>query len=108
MQSNKRVQKHTPSQVWPKAEEEHKGGGGRNDMNHRFGLWIATATMAVVGVTGCATKNWVKTQTAPINDHTGQLEDKTAANGRAIHDTDERAQAGVKQAMAAADTATQN
>ena len=57
-------------------------------MNHRFGLWIATATMAVVGVTGCATKNWVKTQTAPINDHTGQLEDKTAANGRAIKDTD--------------------
>jgi outer membrane protein OmpA-like peptidoglycan-associated protein len=79
-----------------------------NDMNHRFGLWIAAATMAVVGVTGCATKNWVKTQTAPINDHTGQLEDKTAANGRAIHETDERAQAGVKQAMAAADAATQN
>jgi outer membrane protein OmpA-like peptidoglycan-associated protein len=64
--------------------------------------------MAVAGATGCATKNWVKTQTAPINDHTGQLEDKTAANGRAIHDTDDRAQAGIKQAQGAADTATQN
>jgi outer membrane protein OmpA-like peptidoglycan-associated protein len=41
-------------------------------------------------------------------DHTGQLEDKTAANGRAIHDTDERAQSGIKQAQSAADTATQN
>ena len=37
-----------------------------------------------------------------------QLEDKTAANGRAIHDTDDRAQAGIKQAQGAADTATQN
>src|ERR1700744_3021442 len=77
-------------------------------MNYRFGLWAATVAMAVAGTTGCATKNWVKTQTAPIQDHTGQLEDKTAANGRAIHDTDDRAQAGIKQAQGAADTATQN
>lgn len=77
-------------------------------MNYRFGLWAATVALAVAGATGCATKNWVKTQTAPINDHTGQLEDKTAANGRAIHDTDDRAQAGIKQAQGAADTATQN
>src|ERR1700744_3925567 len=77
-------------------------------MNYRFGLWAATLAMAVAGATGCASKNWVKTQTAPINDHTGQLEDKTAANGRAIHDTDDRAQAGIKQAQGAADTATQN
>ncbi len=77
-------------------------------MNHRFGLWMATSALAVAGVTGCASKNWVKSQTAPIVEHTGQLEDKTAANGRAIRDTDERAQAGVKQAQGAADTATQN
>ena len=70
-------------------------------MNLRFGLWMATTAVAVVGVTGCATKNWVHTQTAPIVDHTGQLEDKTAANGRAIHDTDDRAQAGIKQAQGA-------
>jgi OOP family OmpA-OmpF porin len=77
-------------------------------MNHRFGLWMATSALAVAGITGCASKNWVKSQTAPIVDHTGQLEDKTAANGRAIRDTDDRAQAGVKQAQGAADTATQN
>jgi OOP family OmpA-OmpF porin len=76
--------------------------------NYRFGLGMATIAMAVAGVTGCATKNWVHTQTAPIVDHTGQLEDKTAANGRSIHDTDERAQAGIKQAQGAADSATQN
>ncbi len=50
----------------------------------------------------------MKSQTAPIVDHTEQLEHKTAANGRAIHDTDDRAQAGIKQAQGAADTAAQN
>jgi outer membrane protein OmpA-like peptidoglycan-associated protein len=61
-----------------------------------------------MGATGCASKNWVKTQTAPIVDHTNKLEDETAANGRSIKDTDERAQAGIKQAQGAADSATQN
>jgi len=76
----------------------------------KHGLWMAAATVAfaVTGVTGCATKNYVRTQTAPLVDHTNQLEDKTAANGRAIHDTDDRAQAGIKQAQGAADSATQN
>jgi OmpA-OmpF porin, OOP family len=85
------------------------GGGRKRTMaNYRFGFWLATTALAVAGATGCATKNWVKTQTAPIVEHTGQLEDKTAANGRAIHDTDDRAQAGIKQAQGSADSATQN
>ena len=36
------------------------------------------------------------------------MEEKTAANNRAIRDTDDRAQAGIKQAQGAADSATQN
>ncbi len=66
---------------------------GANDENS-FGLLIAAA-LALAGVTGCTTKNYVKTQTAPIIDHTNQLEDQTAANNRAIHDVDERATAGI-------------
>jgi outer membrane protein OmpA-like peptidoglycan-associated protein len=77
-------------------------------MKNSFGLWLAAAAVALVGVTGCATKNYVKTQTAPIIDHTNQLEDKTAANNRQLHDVDDRATAGVKQAQGAAETATQN
>ncbi|HVZ83860.1 MAG TPA: OmpA family protein [Terracidiphilus sp.] len=77
-------------------------------INPRFGLWMAAAALAMAGATGCATKNWVRTQTAPIVDHTDQLEQKTAANGQAIRDTDDRAQAGIKQAQGSADTATQN
>jgi OmpA-OmpF porin, OOP family len=76
--------------------------------NYRFALLMATAALAVTGATGCASKNWVKSQTAPIVDHTGKLEDQTAANGRAIKDTDDRAQAGIKQAQTAADAANQN
>ena len=76
-------------------------------MNNRIGFW-AVAALSVVSVTGCATKNYVRNQTAPIIEHTGQLEDKTASNTRAIQDTDQRAQAGINRAQGAADTANQN
>ena len=76
--------------------------------NHRFGLWMGTAALVMFGVTGCATKNYVRTQTAPIVEHTDQLEAKTAANGKQIRDVDDRAQSGIKQAQGAADSATQN
>ncbi|MGA8043835.1 MAG: OmpA family protein [Terracidiphilus sp.] len=72
-----------------------------------MGKWML-AVLAVSSVTGCATKNYVHTQTAPLVEHTGQLEDKTAANGRAIQDTDQRAQAGIQQAQTAAEAAAQN
>ena len=72
-----------------------------------LGTWMLAA-LALAGVTGCATKNYVRNQTAPLVEHTGQLEEKTAANGRSIQDTDQRAQAGVKQAQTAAEAAAQN
>ncbi len=75
-------------------------------MTYRIGLCVVT--LALAGVTGCATKNYVRGQTAPLIDHTNSLEDKTADNNRNIHDTDSRAQSGIKQAQGAADSATQN
>lgn len=69
---------------------------------------LATASFAVLGATGCATKNYVKTQTAPIIQKTGQVENETAENNRQIHSVDESAQAGIKQAQSSADTANQN
>jgi len=41
-------------------------------------------------------------------DHTDQLGQKTADNNRALHDVDERAQAGIQKAQGSADTANQN
>jgi OOP family OmpA-OmpF porin len=74
--------------------------------NYRLGMWVAA--LALMGVTGCATKNYVRTQTTPLAEQTTELEDKTAANNRQIHDVDSRAQAGIQTAQGAADSATQN
>ncbi len=65
-------------------------------------------SLAALGATGCATKNYVKTQTAPLVEHSDQLDAKTAANNQQIHSVDDRAQAGIKQAQGAADSANQN
>lgn len=71
------------------------------------GLMIA-AVFVLVGVTGCTTKNYVKSQTAPIVDHTNTLEEKTADNNRALHDVDDRATAAIKQTQNSAEAALQN
>jgi len=74
----------------------------------RFGFVVTAAALTVFGVSGCATKNYVKNQTAPLIEHTGQLDQKTAQNNRQIQDVDQRAQAGITQAQSSADQATQN
>jgi outer membrane protein OmpA-like peptidoglycan-associated protein len=74
----------------------------------RLGALGLAAGLAIVGASGCATKNYVHTQTAPLVEHTDQLDAKTAANNQQIHDVDQRAQNGVRQAQGAADSATQN
>ena len=76
-------------------------------MNYRLGMWMVAA-VTMVGVSGCATKNWVHTQTAPVIQHTDELDAKTAANNEKIHDVDARAQAGISHAQGAADAATLN
>jgi OmpA-OmpF porin, OOP family len=76
--------------------------------SHRFGLAITAAALFALGMTGCATKNYVRTQTGPMIDHTDQLDQKTAENNRQLHDVDDRAQAGISKAQSAADAANQN
>src|SRR6202042_1578251 len=96
--------------ICPKCGRVPDNGGWRSEAmaNYRFGMWMGMAALAVAGVTGCATKNYVKTQTAPLVEHTDQLDAKTSANTQQIRVVDERAQAGIKQAQGAADTANQN
>jgi OmpA-OmpF porin, OOP family len=72
------------------------------------GLKISVLAVAIAALSGCATKNYVRTQTAPLIDQETQLNDKTAQNNRAIHDTDERAQSGIAKAQGSADSATSN
>lgn len=75
--------------------------------SYRLATSVAAA-LVLAGMTGCATKNWVRTQTTPLAEQTGQLEDKTATNNRNIKDVDSRAQAGITQAQGAADSASSN
>jgi OOP family OmpA-OmpF porin len=67
----------------------------------------AVGALSMLLVTGCSTKNYVRSQTAPIIQHTNELDDATATNNRNIKDVDQRAQQGITQAQTAADVATQ-
>lgn len=55
--------------------------------------------------TGCATKKYVRNQTAPIVEHTKQLDATTAKNQQDIQGVDQRAQQGIDEAHGAADKA---
>jgi outer membrane protein OmpA-like peptidoglycan-associated protein len=55
-----------------------------------------------------ARKKYVQRQTQPIRDRVNELDDLTASNGKAIKDTDQRAQAGIKLASDKADAADQH
>lgn len=92
----------------PVPESDFGAAEETREMNMNRYAMLMLAALTAAGVSGCATKNYVHTQMAPIIEHTGKLEDQTAANGRAIRDTDDRAQAGIKQAQSSADAATQN
>ncbi len=61
----------------------------------------------VVLSTGCSSKKYVRSQTAPIVAQTNELDEKTAQDHRTIADTDERAQKGISGAMTAANSADQ-
>jgi len=71
-------------------------------------LQVSVLAAAVAALSGCATKNYVRNQTAPIVTQENELNEKTANNNRAIKDTDDRAQSGIAKAQGSADSATQN
>lgn len=71
----------------------------------RVGVF-ALASAALLG--GCSTKNYVRSQTAPLVQKTNELDDATAANTRNLHDVDQRAQSGIAQAQQSANAASQS
>ncbi|HUD12602.1 MAG TPA: OmpA family protein [Terracidiphilus sp.] len=76
--------------------------------NYRLEVLGLAVSLAALGATGCATKNYVRTQTTPLVEHTDQLDAKTSANNQQIQTVDQNSQAGIKQAQGAADSAGQN
>jgi OmpA-OmpF porin, OOP family len=69
---------------------------------------ILLGAVSLIFTAGCSSKNYVRSQTAPLVQKTNELDDAAAANNRAIQSTNDRAQAGIQQAQQAANTATQN
>ena len=70
--------------------------------------FAVASVLAVTFTVGCSTKNYVRSQTTPIIQQTNELDSKTAADHRAIVDTDERAKTGIAGAQSAANTADQH
>ncbi len=81
--------------------------GKDSKVSTAFAAALAGGLVLVLTV-GCSTKNYVRSQTAPIIQQTNELDTKTAADHRAIVDTDERAQKGIAGALGAAGTADQH
>jgi outer membrane protein OmpA-like peptidoglycan-associated protein len=69
-----------------------------------FALVVATSLPFSVG---CASKKYVRTQTAPVVNKVNELDDLTARNSRDIRDVDARAQQGIQMAQAKANAADQ-
>jgi len=68
-----------------------------------FAALLAGSLMTV----GCATKTYVRNQTAPVINNVNELDDQTAKNTRDIRDTDTRAQQGIAQVNSKSATADQ-
>jgi OOP family OmpA-OmpF porin len=69
---------------------------------------VLTSAVVIALTVGCSSKNYVRSQTAPLIQQTNDLDTKTAADHRNIQDTDQRAQAGITNAQNAANTADQH
>lgn len=73
-----------------------------------LGIAAASGVLLLSGVVGCSSKNYVRSQTAPIVQNVNELDAKTAADHKAIVDTDQRATQGISTAQTAADKANQD
>src|SRR6202048_616926 len=90
-------------------ESETMSTTSQYDTKIKSACTVALASAFVIVFTvGCSTKNYVRSQTAPIIQQTNDLDTKTAADHRNIQDTDERAQSGIAGAKSAAATADQH
>lgn len=78
------------------------------DKMTRATVVAGSAALILFLTTGCSTKNYVRSQAAPIIQQTNELDARTATDHRNIVDTDQRAQAGIAKAQGAADAADQH
>jgi OmpA-OmpF porin, OOP family len=71
----------------------------------RCAVIVTLTVVGALGVTGCATKKYVKQQIDPLTGKVAEIESITKKNTEDIRDVDSRAQAGIQTATAKAETA---
>lgn len=72
------------------------------------GKYLAIAAILALGAsTGCATKKYVRQETAPVIDRVNELDELTAKNTKEIRDVDSRAQQGIQSVNTKAEEADQ-
>lgn len=74
---------------------------------NRTVLFAAVGVLSLSFTTGCATKKYVRNETAPTINKVNELDELTAKNTNAIKDVDARATQGIQQATQKADAADQ-
>lgn len=70
-------------------------------------LFTAVGVLSLSFATGCASKKYVRNETAPTINKVNELDELTAKNTNAIKDVDQRAQQGIQQVNDKAATADQ-
>ena len=73
-----------------------------------YATGAAAAALILIGTTGCTSKKYVQSQTAPVIQQTNELDQATAKTQSDIRDTDARAQQGIQQSQNLANQAQQN
>ncbi len=71
-------------------------------------LGCAAGALALLLASGCSSKKYVKSQTAPLIQKTNELDDQTATNNRNLQELGDRTQQGISKAQQSADAATQS
>ena len=74
---------------------------------NRLLIFAAVIALGLPFTFGCASKKYVRNETAPVVNKTNELDEMTAKNTNDIKDVDQRSQQGVQGAMAKANAADQ-
>ncbi len=77
-------------------------------MTNRLQMVSAFGALSLLLASGCSTKNYVRSQTAPVVEKTNELDDATAKNARDLQNVDQRAQQGIGKAQNSANQAQQS
>lgn len=77
-------------------------------MERNCRLLGCAAGVVLLLASGCSSKKYVRSQTAPLIQKTNELDDQTATNNRSLQDLGDRTQQGISKAQQSADAASQS